>query len=61
MMPDGGGGGLTVIVAVALLTEPQELKTRTQYDVVEAGVTITELLVAPEMGFAVFPDAPLYH
>jgi hypothetical protein len=50
-----------VTVAVALLTEPQEFDTRTQYDVVVAGETVTELDVAPAIGDPVFPEVPVYH
>jgi hypothetical protein len=52
---------LTVTVAVALLTVPHELETRTQYEVVAVGVTVRDGPVAPEIGLAVFPLAPVYH
>jgi hypothetical protein len=52
---------VTVTVADALLTEPQEFDTRTQYDVVAPGDTVSELDVPPATGDEVFPDAPTYH
>ena len=52
---------VTVIVAELLFTVPHEFDTRTQYDVVDAGVTAIELAVPPATGLEVFPLAPKYH
>ena len=52
---------VTVTVAVALLAAPQAFVTRTQYEVVVLGLTVRLLPVAPPIGFAVLPDAPMYH
>ena len=51
---------LTVTVAVALFVVPQPV-SRTQYDVVEVGATLTEVPVASGMGLAVFGAVPVYH
>src|SRR6266498_2307701 len=47
---------VTVTVAVLLLAEPQMLPTRTQYDVVVEGETVTLDPVAPWIGDAVLPE-----
>lgn len=52
---------LTVTVAVPLFALPQAFVTRTQYEVVKPGATLTDAPVAPAIGFAVFPDVPMYH
>jgi hypothetical protein len=43
------------------LTAPQEFETRTQYEVVTDGETVSELDVPPETGDPVLPDEPTYH
>jgi hypothetical protein len=48
-------------VAVLLFTTPQELLTRTQYEVVDEGATVIEEPVPPLIGEAVLPDEPMYH
>ena len=35
--------------------------TRTQYDVVVVGLTVTDEFVCPLIGLAVFPEVPTYH
>jgi hypothetical protein len=52
---------LTVTVAPVLVTEPQELVTRTQYEVVADGATVMLGEVAPAIGEVVTPDGPMNH
>jgi hypothetical protein len=51
----------TVTVAVALFTLPQALNTRTQYDTVAVGRTVSDGPVPSLIGVDVFPDVPTYH
>jgi hypothetical protein len=53
----------TVTTAVTLLLPIvlQLFETRTQYDVVTVGDTVTEALVAFGIGLLVFPEVPVYH
>ena len=53
--------GMTVTTAAALFAPPQAFVTRTQYDVVVPGATVSRFAFAPGMGFEVFPDEPMYH
>ena len=58
------GGTQTVTATVAALlfaTGAHAPVTRTQYDVVAAGDTVTEALVALRIGEVVLPDMPVYH
>ena len=48
-------------VAVTLFAAPQLFDTRTQYDVVLAGLTVIDEPVAPPIGELVLPDVPMYH
>ena len=52
---------VTVTVAAALFALPQLLLTRTQYEVVLEGETVTLGPVPPVTGDAVLPLAPAYH
>ena len=52
---------LTVTVAVALLTLPQALNTRTQYETVAVGRAVSDGPVPSLIGVAVLPDVPTYH
>src|SRR5437763_9664030 len=56
-----GAAGTTVMVAVLLLTSPHASLTRTQYDVVAPGVTVTDDAVAPPIGLDVSPALPMNH
>ena len=52
----GGTQGATVTVAAGLSAGGAHWPvTRTQYEVVVVGLTLTEELVAPPIGLAVFP------
>ena len=52
----------TVTVAVALLSDPQLLETRTQYAVVDvSGGVVYCAAVAPLIGFDESPLCPTYH
>jgi hypothetical protein len=52
---------VTVTVAVALFTLPHALNTRTQYETVAVGRTVSDGPVPSLIGVAVFPDVPTYH
>ena len=57
-------GVQTVTMAAALSTVASGTQvpfTRTQYDVVEVGETVTEPDVAPATGLVVVPGVPMYH
>jgi hypothetical protein len=60
---DGGTQGLTLTVVAGLSAVGAHCPvTRTQYDVVDVGLTVIELLlVDPPIGFPVWPELPLYH
>ena len=53
----------TVTTAVTLLLPValQLFETRTQYEVVTVGDTVTDALVAFAIGLLVLPDVPVYH
>ena len=60
--PVGGGGTLTVIVAVTESADPSAFETRTQYSVVdESGGDVYVTPLAPEIGAVVWPLEPTYH
>jgi len=60
---DGGvHDELTVTVAAVLSAGGAHCPvTRTQYEVVVVGLTITDELVAPPIGLDVLPLVPVYH
>ena len=49
------------VAALLSAVRLQELVTRTQYDVVTVGLTVTDDPVWPASGAEVLPLAPLYH
>jgi hypothetical protein len=59
---DGGTHAPTVTVTAGLsATGAHWPVTRTQYEVVLAGLTVTDELVWPLIGLVVFPEFPTYH
>src|SRR6476659_4909940 len=56
-----GAAQVTVTVALLLSAEPQEFVTRTQYCVVEPGLTARFALVPYCTGLKVLPLRPTYH
>ena len=59
---EGGTHAPTVTVVAGLSAGGAHWPvTRTQYDVVVVGLTVTEELVWPLIGLAVFPETPVYH
>lgn len=59
---DGGTQGVTVTVVAGLSAVGAHAPpTRTQYEVVDVGLTVTDELVAPPIGLVVLPEAPTYH
>jgi hypothetical protein len=58
----GGTQAATVTVAAGLSAGGAHWPvTRTQYEVVLVGLTVTDELVAPPIGLAVFPELPVNH
>jgi hypothetical protein len=51
----------TVMVAVLLSAMPQEFVTRTQYVVVDEGLTVSVALVCPATGLEMSPFGDVYH
>ena len=59
---EGGTQGATVTVAAGLSAGGAHWPvTRTQYEVVAVGLTVTDELVAPPIGLAGFPEVPVNH
>jgi hypothetical protein len=59
---DGGAQAATVTVVAGLSDTGVHCPvTRTQYDVVVVGLTMTEEFVWPVIGLAVFPEVPTNH
>lgn len=59
---EGGTQGATVTVATGLSAGGAHWPvTRTQYEVVAVGLTVTDEFVAPPIGLVVVPEGPTYH